>query len=387
MLSKNIISFYGNTDLGKNRSNNEDAFIVQSIWEDHVVLAAAIDGVGGYEGGEVAASIAKQTIVDYLNEFPNGERADLIKQAVVEANNAINNAREEDRNHPNMSCVMTAVLIDTNSGYLHMAHIGDTRLYQYSDGKIEKLSHDHSLVGYREEIGALTEEEAMHHPQRNVIGRDAGSQFLDINTDLVETASFALISNATYILCSDGLSDMLTSSMMVEILKRDSGVEEKVNALINKANEEGGNDNITVVLVEYTGPSTIVPTPQIVHEEENNPPQEVPDEGYYTPQIVSEVENNSIPKAEEQTKAPETVSVNLFRIEFLLAVMCVLLFVIMCISGYSLYLMKSKPEYSIYVDSTFIKSSLMDGNKVDSVFVDSTALRQVSKPKINEQPK
>lgn len=374
MTNKDIISFYGDTDLGRNRSNNEDAFIVQNIWEDHVVLAAAIDGVGGYEGGEVAALIAKETIVDYLKEFPNGERADLIKQAVVEANNAINSAREEDGNHPNMSCVMTAVLIDTNSGYLHMAHIGDTRLYQYSDGKIEKLSHDHSLVGYREEIGALTEEEAMRHPQRNVIGRDAGSQFLDINTDLVETASFPLVSKTTYILCSDGLSDMLTSSMMMEILKGDSGVEEKVNALINKANEEGGKDNITVVLVEYTGPSKIVPTPQVVHEEGNN-----------APQVVHEEENNPLPKAEDQTTSQEAVGVNLSRIEFLLAIISVLLLGIMCISGYSLYLMKSKPEYSIYVDSTFIKSSLTDSNLVDSILIDSTNMKLISNQEIKEK--
>ena len=376
----NIISFYGKTDLGKNRSNNEDAYIAQTIWNEDVVIAAAIDGVGGYEGGEIAASIAKKTIVDYLQSYPNGERSDLIKQAVVEANNAINNARAEDADHPNMSCVMTVVIIDTNNGYIHMAHIGDTRLYRYLNGKIEKLSHDHSLVGYREEIGDLTEEEAMHHPQRNVIGRDAGSQVLDINTDLVETASFPLISKATYILCSDGLSDMLTSSMMMEILKGESGVDDKVNALINKANEEGGKDNITVVLVEYTGPSTIVPTPQAVREEGNNSPQVVPEEGNYAPQDVNEEDNNPLPKTAEQTMVPKAADVNLFRIEFLLAVICVLLFVIMCISGYSLYLIKAKPDYSIPVDSTFITSSFINTNKVDSSFIDSMTSKQISNP-------
>lgn len=370
-MTQKIISFFGKTDLGKNRSNNEDAYIAQVIWDDQVMLAAAIDGVGGYEGGEIAAAIAKKTIVEYLQSYPNGERSDLIKQAVVETNNAINKARNEDEKHPQMSCVLTAVLFDTKCGYLHMAHIGDTRLYQYSEGQIKKLSHDHSLIGYREEIGDLTEEEAMHHPQRNVIGRDAGSQFLDINTDLVETASFPLVSNTTYILCSDGLSDMLTSSMMIEILKGDSGVEEKVNALINKANEEGGNDNITVVLVEYTGPSTIVPTPQAVHEETNNSPKVVHEEGIYATQIVPEEDNNPLPNTEEQTTAAESTGINLSRIEFLLAVISVLQLGIMCISGYSLYLMKSKPANSISVDSTYIKSSLMNTNKVDSSFIDS----------------
>lgn len=376
MIENKILSFFGKTDQGKNRTNNEDAFIAQNVWDDQVVLAAAIDGVGGYDGGEIAAAIAKKTIVEYLLSYPNGERSDLIKQAVVETNNAINKAREVDEKHPQMSCVLTAVLIDTKSGYLHMAHIGDTRLYHYSNGQIKKLSHDHSLIGYREEIGDLTEEEAMHHPHRNVLGRDVGSQILDINTDLVETASFPLVSNSVYILCSDGLSDMLTSSMMMEILKSDLGVEEKANALIDKANDEGGNDNITVVLVEYTGPSTIVPNPQEVHQEGNNSPQVVPEE-----------ENNSLPKAEGQTTASETTGLNLSRIEFLLAVISVLLFGIMCISGYSLYFMKSKQENSIYVDSTFIKSCLMNANKADSSFIDSTNIRQVCNPEINERPK
>lgn len=369
MIENNFLSFFGKTDQGKNRTNNEDAFIAQSIWDDQVVLAAAIDGVGGYDGGEIAAAIAKKTIVDYLLSYPNGERSDLIKQAVVETNNAINKAREEDEEHPLMSCVLTAVLIDAKSGYLHMAHIGDTRLYQYSDGQIKKLSHDHSLIGYREEIGDLTEEEAMHHPQRNVIGRDAGSQILDINTDLVETASFPLVSNSIYILCSDGLSDMLTSSMMTEILKGDSGVEEKVTALIDKANEEGGKDNITVVLIEYTGPTTVIQEETVDIQEEIH--------------TENPVENNFEPKQEAQHKEPsmpqQIINVNVSRIELLLAVIILLLFAIMCISGYSLYLMNSKPVNSTLVDSAFIYS-----NKVDSTLTDSSNIKQVSNPQINE---
>ena len=322
-MINNIISFCGKTDTGKNRKNNEDAYIAQSIWNDQVVLAAAIDGVGGYEGGEVAAAIARRTIIDYLDSYPNGERADLIKQAVVEANNAINRERIEDTEHPNMSCVMTAAIVDTKNGYLHMAHIGDTRLYQYANGKIEKLSHDHSLVGYREEIGDLTEEEAMHHPERNVIDRDAGSQILDFNTDLVETDSFPLISNSTYIICSDGLSDMLTSSMMIDILKCELSLEERVDALINKANEEGGKDNITVVMIDYTGPTKIVDNPVVNTIEEtaiSNKPHVIED---------------------TTTTSPVVEDTRLKRVIFLLYVVASLLAVIAIILGYFLYLILS----------------------------------------------
>jgi len=259
MKSINKISFHGESDLGQRRTNNEDAFIAQTIWDDENVLAVAIDGVGGYDGGEIAAAIAKNTIVEYLESFPNGERANLLKQAVIEANNNILKSRSESDEYKNMSCVLTAILVEANRGMIHMAHIGDTRLYQYHQGKITKLSHDHSLIGYREEVGELTEEEAMHHPQRNVIGRDVGSKYMEMNTDLVEMETFKLKSNSILLLCSDGLSDMITSTMMTEILSKDISLEDKTKELINKANSEGGNDNITVVLVQYTGESFDVP--------------------------------------------------------------------------------------------------------------------------------
>lgn len=258
------ISFYGESDLGQRRTNNEDAFIAQTIWDDENVLAVAIDGVGGYDGGEIAAAIAKNTIVEYLENFSNGERANLLKQAVIEANNNILKSRSESDEYKNMSCVLTAILVETKRGMIHMAHIGDTRLYQYLQGKITKLSHDHSLIGYREEVGELTEEEAMHHPQRNVIGRDVGSKYMEMNTDLVEMETFKLKSNSILLLCSDGLSDMITSAMMTEILSKDISLKDKTKELINKANSEGGNDNITVVLVQYTGESFEVPEVPII---------------------------------------------------------------------------------------------------------------------------
>lgn len=262
METANNISFYAVSDLGQKRTNNEDAYIAQYIWDNENVLAVAIDGVGGYEGGEVAAGIAKQTIVEYLENFPNGERENLLKQAVVEANNNIFKSRAESE-YKNMSCVLTATLVEYKKGLIHMAHIGDTRLYQYLHGEITKLSHDHSLVGYREEVGELTEEEAMRHPQRNIIGRDMGSKYMEMNTDQVEMVTFQLRANSILLLCSDGLSDMITSSMMSDILSTSMTLEKKAKGLVDKANSEGGKDNITVVLVEYTGEDFIVQEPSI----------------------------------------------------------------------------------------------------------------------------
>lgn len=245
------ITFFGNTDMGQIRSNNEDAFIAQHIWNEKHVLAVAIDGVGGYEGGEIAASLAQESIVEYLESYSNGERLELLKQAVIFANNRIYSERKNLPQYSSMSCVLTAILVETESKRINMAHVGDTRLYQYTNGEIVKLSHDHSLVGYREEIGELTEEEAMKHPQRNVIGRDVGSQFLESNgNDYIEVETFPLIPNSILLLCSDGLCDMITSEQMRIELEKEIPVKEKVDNLIKEANKAGGKDNVTVVLVE-----------------------------------------------------------------------------------------------------------------------------------------
>lgn len=245
------IIFYGNTDMGRVRTNNEDAFIVQNIWDDDHVLAVAIDGVGGYEGGEVAAALARSCIIEYLEKYSNGECRDLLKQAVVYANNAIYKERKEQPQYRNMSCVLTAVLVEEKMRKIHLAHVGDTRLYQYSDGELVKLSHDHSLVGYREEIGELTELEAMRHPQRNVISRDVGSAFLeDGDNDYIEMNTFPLIPKSILLLCSDGLCDMITSDQIKEILGKRKTISDKVDLLIKAANDAGGKDNVTVVLLQ-----------------------------------------------------------------------------------------------------------------------------------------
>jgi len=252
------ITFFGNTDVGRIRSNNEDAFIAQYIWDEKHVLAVAIDGVGGYEGGEIAASLAQKSIVEYLESYSNGERLELLKQAVIFANNRIYTERKNLPQYSSMSCVLTAILVETECRRINMAHIGDTRLYQYANGEIVKLSHDHSLVGYREEIGELTEEEAMKHPQRNVIGRDVGSQFLENSgNDYIEVESFPLIPNSILLLCSDGLCDMITSEQMKIELEKDLPVKDKVENLITAANNAGGKDNVTVVLVESMDPECL----------------------------------------------------------------------------------------------------------------------------------
>lgn len=261
------IRFFGKTDVGRQRTNNEDAFVAEQL-DENTVLAVVIDGIGGYEGGEVAAEIAQREIPSYLKEFNRGERLELLKQAVVCANNAIYDRRRFDTARPHMGCVLTSALIDSNRKVIDMVHVGDTRLYQFHQENLRKLSHDHSYVGYCEENDELTEEQAMHHPRRNEISRAVGEgQHGVSDPGFLEAQEFPLLPNSTFLLCSDGLTDLVTSHQIVAILEQPLSLEEKVQALIDAANEAGGKDNVTVVLVEY----------QIEEEEQQDEDAQNPD--------------------------------------------------------------------------------------------------------------
>lgn len=240
------------THPGQVRENNEDCFILQNLWNNSYLLCAAIDGMGGYEGGEVAASVAKDAIIDYLINCQNCENIlQALETAVIEANNRIISEKSQDGRLKNMGCVATVGIIDLENALLYMAHVGDSRLYQFREGRLQKLSHDHSLVGYREEIGELTEEEAMTNPNRSIISKSLGDKLIgEKGQDYIELGIFPLYSGSQLLFSTDGLFDMATSVEISGILSQDVGVREKNRQLIDLANERGGKDNITVVLVE-----------------------------------------------------------------------------------------------------------------------------------------
>lgn len=308
--NKNL-TFCAATDIGRQKENNEDTFIAQFIWASDTVLLAVIDGVGGYDGGEVAAYIAQKEICNYLDASSNGERVELLKQAVTVANNAIFESRKLQC--PQMSCVLSSVIVDTQLRQISMAHVGDTRVYQFWNGELKKLSHDHSPIGYREEIGDLTEEEAMNHPNRNLIQRDLGSEKHRANDkDFIEAQTFPLLPMSTILLCSDGLTDLVTSAEIVSVLEQaGTSLEQKVRILIDTANEKGGKDNVTVVLAQYIGEeeeSEIVET-QVDYSNENNQTQpneneEITDNESVTEELCdtnNETDSNKPQKEEERS--------------------------------------------------------------------------------------
>ncbi len=255
---------FGNTDPGRVRSNNEDTFICTYVWDDRHILCAAIDGVGGYEGGEVAAEIARQTITEYVENAQGNRFLEIIKQAVAEANNEIIRRKEDDPKLSMMGCVASAAIIDLDNRCINIAHVGDSRIYCYHDGELKKISHDHSLVGCLEEKGDLTETEAMSHPQRNLIDRLLGDKLHSVSDRNFIEASISAIpeGDSQYLFCSDGLSDMLTSAQIADVLASGMTPESEVEQLISDANSAGGKDNVTVVIasIHVKAPASAPPS-------------------------------------------------------------------------------------------------------------------------------
>lgn len=248
-MSSIRISFFGATDIGKVQTNNEDTFIAQYIWDECHILLVAIDGMGGEEGGEIAADIAKESILKYLTDFRDDTDLNLIKRAIADANNEIIRHKEFMPKYRRMGCVVTAGIINIDSETLSIAHVGDSRLYRFTNGELSKLTHDHSLVGYQEEQGILTEEQAMKHPRRSVLERCLGyeNHFAE-DSSFIEAGVYPLIDGEKFIFCSDGLCDMLMSKQIVECIHPEHSPEEECRDLINKANEAGGKDNITIII-------------------------------------------------------------------------------------------------------------------------------------------
>lgn len=244
--------FYGLTDTGRMRDNNEDAFIAQPVGNGRYIAGCVIDGVGGYDGGEVAAEITRDTILQRLQHETN-DIVSLLQESLLLANERIVREKEQGQKYPNMACVVTLVLADPQDNQFYYAHVGDTRLYLLRDQSLVKVTHDHSFVGFLEDSKRLSESEAMQHPKRNEINKALG---FDPNIrsvpDYVETGVSPFLPGDLLLLCSDGLSDLVDNRTMTAILTSSQTLAAKSQSLIRAANEAGGKDNITVVLIHNT---------------------------------------------------------------------------------------------------------------------------------------
>jgi serine/threonine protein phosphatase PrpC len=233
------------TNTGLQRDVNEDRV--------HVDLARGlflvIDGVGGHAAGGKAADIAL-TMVRSRLERETGTLADRVREAIAIANNEIHRTAGMRPEWKGMACVLTVVAVDDTRAVA--GHVGDTRLYKLRHDRIDKITRDHSPVGEREDSNELSELEAMHHPRRNEVYRDVGSDpHGPDDPDFIDVSEFTFEPDAALLLCSDGLTDLVDSSALQEIVKRCATRPEKVvKELIDAANVAGGKDNVSVVYVE-----------------------------------------------------------------------------------------------------------------------------------------
>ena len=162
--------FYGITDKGKRREKNEDTFFAREIINKRFLVACVIDGVGGYRGGDIAAGIARSVIMKNL-ETLSEDVIETLRQAIIAANSKITQEKKAAGKNERMACVLTCAVADIKNNKCWYAHVGDTRVYLLRDYSLVKISKDHSAVGFLEESGRLSEEEAMRHPRRNEIDK------------------------------------------------------------------------------------------------------------------------------------------------------------------------------------------------------------------------
>jgi serine/threonine protein phosphatase PrpC len=242
--------YYGDTNIGNIRPKNEDAFVLKEVWGGTHLLAVVVDAVGGNGGGDFASDLAVRCISEHFRDCMHSVNSiDVLQSAVIFANNSIY-AQHYSPWSSQMSCVLTAVLFNIETGQADICHVGDTRMYTFKNGVFTKITRDHSLVGPLEESGEFTELQAMRHPQRNIITRSVGKDILQWGTEYIQTHTITLEPDTTLLLCSDGLYDMVHSSQTVEILSEPISVDKRVDKLIDAALEAGGKDNVTVIVID-----------------------------------------------------------------------------------------------------------------------------------------
>jgi serine/threonine protein phosphatase PrpC len=243
------------SDPGRRRKNNEDRYYV----DPDRGIYAVIDGVGGHAAGERAAQVAVEILRERL-ERPTGSPEERLREAITLANNEIYRLSQSRVEWNGMACVLTIALVEDDT--VTVGHVGDTRLYLLRAGEIHKITHDHSPVGEREDRGELSESEAMRHSRRNEIYRDVGSAEKNpADLGFIELTSFPMPSDGALLLCSDGLTDLVSSEEILAGAARYApDIDATVAALIDAANHAGGKDNITVVMIagsEYAGETQV----------------------------------------------------------------------------------------------------------------------------------
>jgi serine/threonine protein phosphatase PrpC len=255
MLGANELEFAARTDTGLVRSRNEDAIAIEPEY-DFAVLA---DGMGGYNAGEVASHIATQVVCQILkdglyalfaNDPPRASHLPqslhrLVVDALQRANASILEAARADPLCSGMGTTLIAAMFRPNAVYI--AHVGDSRAYRFRDGILVQLTRDHSLIQGQIDAGLIDPHAALYSPHRNLLTRALG-----IAAEMeVEVHDYETQAGDLYLLCSDGLSDMLPDDQIADLLTSSTGTLDRAcEDLVEVANRKGGIDNISVIVIK-----------------------------------------------------------------------------------------------------------------------------------------
>jgi len=237
----------GRTNIGKKREVNEDNFFIYC--SDNLFCGCVADGMGGYERGEVASKMAVDIIEKSVKaadgkDMDYVELGEAIRHGFIDANYEIYRYAEDNGFLNNMGTTTTLAAVYQNK--LITVHVGDCRVYRIGDD-ISQVTKDHSYVQELLQRGDITEEEARVHPEKNKITRAVGYEpSLKVDVGITD------YNGEEILICSDGLSNMLTDVQILDIIKNAENIENAADKLISVANENGGNDNITAVIIENT---------------------------------------------------------------------------------------------------------------------------------------
>jgi len=229
-----VVERAGATDVGRQRHTNEDSLVIAPPF------FAVADGMGGAKAGEVASRLAVEAFTEAQgsDESPEAQLVRILR----DANKRIYELAVSDDSRRGMGTTLTAVKVHGHD--VSIGHVGDSRAYRLREGELEQLTKDHSLVAELERTGQITAEAAEHHPQRSIITRALGPE-PDVEVDTYTVAGRA---GDVYLLCSDGLTGMVSDGEMASILRGADSLEAAAGVLVKAANQSGGKDNITVVL-------------------------------------------------------------------------------------------------------------------------------------------
>jgi protein phosphatase len=281
------VAYGASSDVGRVREANEDSYLVAEP------LFVVADGMGGHIAGDVASSTAVKVIEEGSGRLSSEDPATLTK-IITDANATIWDKAQSDTALRGMGTTCTLLLVDDDR--VHIAHVGDSRAYRLRDGELEQLTEDHTLVGRMVQEGRLSAEEAQHHPQRSIITRALGvDEDVQVDLDTVE-----LSDGDRLLICSDGLSSMVEDDQIKDVLARESDPQKAADGLVELANEAGGDDNVTVVVIDFEDGSgsgrRVVPAAEPTDEEIDKAPADRPSGSDAAPRPASAARREDEPE-------------------------------------------------------------------------------------------